>query len=403
MAATRESARPTLTALVVGLAALVSIVTSGHAQESRPAPAGPVVQIVGDGGPIRAAGAHVNITGTASRIDAAGAQVEINATVTGQVRAAGALVAVAGSADGDLQAAGGTVEVDGRYGGRVYLGGAVVRFNANAGRSVEIVGASVEFGPTSDISGRLSALAAYLTVAGKMGGPVELGGATVYFNGAAAGDVTIEGGRVAIGPQAVIGGDLVIRTLMPPTIDPGAKVAGQTIVREPAFWWLLSGWTWKLIFAVLMAAGTILAGAILIGAGRGAFEDALRHATLRPFSSGLIGVVTAVVIPIVAGLLLATIIGISFGFALLLLMPFLVVAGHTVVATCIGVWMFDRTGEPRSYGRLFVYLLAGAVLMALVWLIPWAGATIICIAILVGTGAWVRSVMARLRRRSALV
>jgi hypothetical protein len=67
------------------------------------------------------------------------------------------------------------------------------------------------------------------------------------------------------------------------------------------------------------------------------------------------------------------------------------------------VWIFDRTGEPRNFGRLFVYLLAGAILMALVWLIPWAGATIVGIAILVGTGAWVRSVMARLRYRRALV
>jgi len=402
MGAIRNSAKPALVALAFVFAAFAAASTAAHAQESRPAPAGPLVQIVGDGGPIRAAGAHVSITGTASRIDAAGAKVEVDAAVTGRVRAAGAMVSVAGSADGDLQAAGGTVEVDGRYGARVHLGGAVVRFNATAARAVEAIGASVEFGPMSDIAGRLSALAAYLTVAGKVGGPVEIGGATVYFNGAAAGNVTIEGGRITIGPQAVIGGDLVIRTLMPPVIDPGARVAGETIVREPAFWWLLSGWTWKLIFAVLMAAGTLVTGIILIGASRGAFEDALANATLRPFSSALIGVVTVIVLPIVAGLLLASIIGISFGIALLLLMPFLAVAGHTVVATCIGVWIFDRTGEPRSFGRLFVYLLAGAVLMALVWLIPWAGATIVSIAILVGTGAWVRSVMARLRGRRAI-
>jgi hypothetical protein len=214
--------------------------------------------------------------------------------------------------------------------------------------------------------------------------------------------VTIEGGRVTIGPQAVIGGDLLIRTLTPPTIDPAAKVAGHTVVKEPAFWWLLSGWTGKLICAVVMAAGTVLAGAILIGAVRGAFEDALGHATLRPFSSGLIGLVTLVLLPLVAAVLMATIIGLSFGLALLLLMPFLAVAGHTVVATCIGVWIFDRTGEPRSYGRLFIYLLAGAILVALVWLIPWAGSAIVGLAIVVGTGAWVRSVASRLRRRSVL-
>lgn len=401
MGATRDSGR--LARMVLcAFAAFAATVSAGYAQESRPASASPVVEIVGDGGVIRAAGAHVAITGTASRIDAAGAQVEVNATVSGQVRAAGALVTVAGSAGGDLKAAGGTVEVEGRFGGRVYLGGAAIRFNGTAARTVEAVGASIEFGPASDIAGRLSALAAYLTVAGEVRGPVELGGATVFFNGDATGDVTIEGGRVTIGPQAVIGGDLLIRTLTPPTVDPAAKVTGQTIVKEPAFWWLLSGWTWKLICAVVMAAGTILAGAILIGAARGAFEDALGHATLRPFSSGFIGLATLVLLPLIAAMLMATIIGLSFGLALLLLMPFLAVAGHTVVATCIGVWIFDRTGEPRSYGRLFVYVLAGAILVALVWLIPWAGSAIVVLAIVVGTGAWVRSVASRLRRRSAL-
>ena len=107
-------------------------------------------------------------------------------------------------------------------------------------------------------------------------------------------------------------------------------------------------------------------------------------------------------LPILAALLMATVIGLSFGVALLLLLPFLLVAGHAVVATCIGVWFFDRTGGPRSSGRLFVYLMAGAVILALVWLVPWAGPIIGGLAMLVGSGAVVRSLGARLRRAGAI-
>lgn len=389
--------------LAFAVAVFAAGITPGHAQAPPPPSTGnAVVEIVGDGGEIRAAGATVTITGTASRVDAAGARVEVNATVSGPVRAAGALVTVTGSVDGDLKAAGGTVEVNGRFGSRVYLAGAAILFNGSVAGDVAAGAASTEFGPATDIAGSLSAGAASLVVAGKIGGPVYLGGASVTFNATASGNVEIEGGRVTIGPLAVIGGDLTIRTLTPPTIDPGARITGKTIVQEPRFWWLMSWWTWKLIFAVVMAAGTILAGAVLIGVFRGAFEDALGHATVRPFSSGLIGLVTIVLLSLIAGVLMATVIGFSFGLALLLLLPFLVVAGHTVVATCIGVWVFDRTGEPRSYGRLFLYLLAGAILLALVWLIPWAGCVIVVLAIVVGTGAWVRSLASRLRRRSAL-
>ncbi len=371
----------------------------GHAQGAR-APSGPVVAIVGDGGPVRTAGANVTVTGTASRVDAAGAKVEVNATVSGPIRAAGALVTIGGSAEDDIKVAGGTVEVTGRFGGDAFLAAAVIRFNATVADDVEAGAASIDFGPATDVAGALSAGAANVVVAGKFGGPVMLGGANVTFNGTATGDVTIEGGRVTIGPLAVVGGDLVIRTLTPPTIDPGAKVTGKTSVEEPRFYWILSSWTWKLISAVLMAAGTLLTGAILIGVARGTFEEALGYATVRPFSSGLIGLATLVILPLVAALLVATVIGISFGLVLLLVLPFVMVVGHAIVATCIGVWIFDRTGEPRSFGRLLLYLLAGAVVMAIVWLIPWAGAPIVGIAILVGAGAWVRSAMPRLRRKT---
>jgi len=384
---------------LVGACLVVFAAAPGHAQESR-LPSGPEIAIVGDGGPIRTAGANVTVTGTASRVDAAGAKVEVNATVSGSIRAAGALVTIGGSAEDDIKVAGGTVEVTGRFGGDAFLAAAVIRFNAAVADDVEAGAASIDFGGETDVAGALSAGAANLVVAGKFGGPVTLGGASVTFNGTAAGDVTIEGGRVTIGPLAVIGGNLVIRTMMPPTIDPGAKVAGKTSVEEPRFYWIFSSWTWKLISAVLIAAGTLLTGAILIGAARGTFEEALGYATVRPFSSGLIGLATVVVLPLVATLLLATVIGLSFGLALLMILPFIMVVGHAIVATCIGIWLFDRTGEPRSFGRLLLYLLAGAVLMAIVWLIPWAGGPVVGIAILVGAGAWVRSVLPRLRRRT---
>jgi len=384
----------------IWLAVLAGGMTAGVAKDSGPASIGSHVEIVGDGGKIRTVGASVAITGTASGVDAAGAEVSVNATVSGPIRAAGAAVTVGGSAE-DLKAGGGVVEVNGRFGGHVQLGGAVVRFNGAAARGVEAAAASIEFGPATDIGGRLSAAAANIVVGGKIGRAVRLGGATVTFNGEAAGNVTLDGGRVTVGPAAVIGGNLVVRSLTAPVIAEGAKIAGKTIIQKPSLWWLVPRWMWNGIFAAIMAAGTVLAGIILIGASRGAFEDGLAHATFRPLSSGLVGIVTLIVLPIVAALLMATIIGFSFGIALLFLLPFLLVGGHTVVATCVGVWILDRTGEPRSAGRLFLYLLAGAVVMALVWMIPWAGPTIVWLAILVGTGAWVRSLASRLRRRSA--
>jgi hypothetical protein len=383
----------------LGLIAMLGI-GAATAQDSGGArTAGPIVEIVGSGGEIEAVGASVVITGSASRVQAAGARVEINATVTGPLRAAGAEVTIAGSVAGDLRAGGGLVEVTGRYGGEVYLGAAVIRFDAVAARDVNLGAATVTVGPAAEIAGQLSVAGADVTVAGKTTGTVRLGGAAVTFNGAAAGNVIADAGQVVIGSTATIGGDLIVRSRAAPIIAEGAAIAGKVVIEEPSRWSRIPVWLWKGLFALFMAAGAVVTGIVLLIFGRSAFEEGVAHAAFRPLSSGLIGLATLILLPIVAAILMASVVGLTIGLAVLLLLPFLLVAGHAVVAACIGIWIFDRSGGPRGAGRLVVFTIAGAIVIAVVWLIPWAGPIVAFLAMLVGIGAYVRSLGARLRRR----
>ena len=254
---------------------------------------GPVVRIVGNGGQVEVAGADVLITGTANHVSAAGARVEINADVTGAIRAAGAQVTVFGSTGGPVRVAGGYVEVGGRFGADVYLGGAVVRFDGSTKGELKAGAATVEIEAGADIAGQLTAGAADLTVAGHIHGPAWLSGAAVAFNGAADGNVTAESDTVTIGPNATIGGDLIVRSKVAPVIAEGAKITGQVLLQEPTGWWHVSRWEWWGLSAVIMAAGTVLTGIILMLFGRAAFGEALAHAAFRPLSSGLIGLATS--------------------------------------------------------------------------------------------------------------
>jgi len=360
--------------------------------------AGPVVQINGDGNAIETAGASVIIRGKASSIRAAGAVVDINATVSGPIHAAGAQVTIAGDVAGLVRAAGGLVEVQGTLGGDIYIGAAVVRFDANAAKDVNAGGATVTIGPNANITGNLMAGGASVTVAGTIGGTTELSGSAIIFNGTANGTVTASGDEVIVGSTAHINGDLVVRSRNDPVVENGATITGQVRIEEPRAWWALPGWLWAAIGAVVIAAGAILTGAILILIGRATFEEGLGNAAFRPISSGFIGLATLILLPIVAVILMTTVIGLSFGVALLMVLPFLLVAGHAQVATCIGVWMFDRSGGPRSAGRLILFMIAGAIVIAIIWLIPWVGPIIAFLAMLVGTGAYLRSLNARMRR-----
>ena len=380
--------------LVLGLSAPFATPALAKSTKSH----GPIVQINGDGNAIQTAGASVVVRGKASSIRAAGAVVDIDATVSGPIDAAGAQVTIAGDVTGNVHAAGGLVEVQGTLGGDTYLAGAVVRFDGSAAKNFKAGGATVSIGPNATITGDLTAGGASVTVAGTIDGATDLSGSAIMFNGTANGTVTASGDEIVVGSTAHINGDLVVRSRKDPVVETGATITGQVRIEEPRAWWALPGWLWAAISAVIVAAGAILTGAILILIGRATFEEGLGNAAFRPISSGFIGLATLILLPIVAIILMMTVIGLSFGAALLMVLPFLLVAGHAQVATCIGVWMFDRSGGPRSPGRLIVYLIAGAIVIAIVWLIPWVGPIVAFLAMLVGTGAYLRSLSARMRR-----
>lgn len=396
-AATRPRARAVAVAagcLILALAAPSAAPVLAQSAKK----AGPVVEITGKGKAVATSGASVVIRGETGDIRAAGAVIDIDATVSGAVHAAGAQVTIAGEVSGVVRAAGGLVEVQGKIGDDGYLAGAVVRFDGAAAKDVNVGGASVTIGQDATIAGDLNAGGATVTVDGTIDGATDLSGSAVMFNGTAKGDVIASADEIIVGSTARIDGDLVVRSRTDPVVQDGATITGQVRVEEPRAWWALPGWLWAILSAIVVAAGAVLTGAILILIGRATFEEGLGNAAFRPISSGLVGLATLILLPIVAIILMTTVIGLSFGVALLLVLPFLVVAGHAQVATCIGVWMFDRTGGPRSAGRLILYMIAGAVVIAIVWLIPWVGPIVAFLAMLVGTGAYLRSLSARMRR-----
>ncbi len=393
-----------IAAAVVGIGLMMSgpSATPALAQSGKNAKSGAAVQITGNGKAINASGASVVIRGTASKISAGGALVDIQATVKQDVEAGGAQVSIAGDIGGDLRVGGGLVEVSGKVGGKSYLGGAVVRFDAEAAKDVQAGGATLEIGPNANISGDLTGGGASVTIDGTIGGATELWGSAIMFNGKAGGDVTASADQVIVGSTATIAGDLIVRSHNDPIIKDGAKVTGQVRIEEPQSWWVVPSWILAVGAAIIAIAGAVLAGAILLLIGRGAFEEGLGNAAFRPVSSGLIGLALLILLPIIAVILMTTVIGISLGVAFLMVLPFLLVAGHAVAAGCIGMWLLDRSGGPRSAGRLIVFIIVGAVILGIVWLIPVAGPIVAFLAMLVGAGAYLRSLGNRMRHGAGL-
>jgi hypothetical protein len=149
--------------------------------------------------------------------------------------------------------------------------------------------------------------------------------------------------------------------------------------------------------ALLVAAGALLAGLFFLWLGRGAVEDTIDRLVEETGWSGLVGVLTLILLPLAIGLLAITLVGLPLGLFLLLALPLMLLLGLSAAGFGVGEFLLNRTGEPRSVGARVLMLLVGLLVLALVALIPYAGPAVVALAAVFGFGAALRAIRGRLR------
>lgn len=318
------------------------------------------------------AGALVTVRGTATTIRAAGAEVDVNASAQRDMWVAGAVANVTGRAGRDLRVAGARVEV-----------------NASVGRDLRAAGARLLIGPATEVAGRTSLAGADVTFAGTAVGPLRVYADTIRIEGRINGNLMVRGRSVTIASSAVIGGDAVFRTLHEPTIEDGATIAGQKSVASPerrarSGWRIAAGVAALALFGI--GAGFVLGLILLIG-GRPLVERAVDRVRVAPVRSLFIGLALLILVPIVAVLLLLTVIGIPVGILTLFAYPLLLFVGFVMAAFGLGDWLFNNRRRPRGFGGRLLLLLGGLVVLVVVGMIPFVGCIIVLLALLFGLGA----------------
>jgi hypothetical protein len=249
----------------------------------------------------------------------------------------------------------------------------------------------------------LEVAGANIEIAGHVGGNVEVAGAYVTFAARTDASVTLRGGRMVIAPEARIGGDLIITAAETAVIPEGVVMGAIRRIEPPAWWAAFSPWAAGALFAVIVAIGTILAGLVLAFFGGRLFVTAVNQVRMRPGSSLVIGILTVFVIPMIAAVLMATVAGITVGLAVLLLLPVLAIFGHAVAAAGVAGGIFVRSAGRIGIARALGLLIVGAILVALLGLIPWVGPWLVGIVLLLGIGALARTMGGRLKRADVAV
>jgi len=294
--------------------------------------------------------------------------VEQGQTVNEDLTASGGTVIIRGTVNGDLQAFAGNVVITGTVDGDVNAFSGNVRIAGRVTNDVQAFGGNVFVDPGADIGGDLAAA-----------------GGVVQLDGAVGGDTRVGASEFSIGPNADLAGD-VEWNAQSHQFDEGAQIGGTVrqvqepvqgpvpvVPRIPGWVSAFYGFLVNLVFGLIVLA---LVPEFSREVG-GTFRD-------QPLSSGGVGLLALVGVPVVLAIIAITIIGIPLALLGGLLYAIALWLGYVYGAYALGAWLLTFGERERSR---WLALVLGLLVVTVVGLVPVVGGFVVFVVFLLGLGA----------------
>ena len=252
--------------------------------------------------------------------------------------------------------------------------GAVIQVNSDA-----VVGAD-------EVIDNLIVISADAVVEGTVTGTVLVIDGNATISGSVEDDVTVISGDIELMDGASVNNVHSIRgDLMQ---APGATVTGDIEENDFSGFWTALG-VFSVVLWIGMTVALIVAGIVFALIGGRQLGAAARLMTGEAVNSILATVVLWIGLPILAGIIIITIIGAPLGLGILIfLMPALAFLGYLVAATRLGSAITGALKQPEA-GRPILAVVLGVILLQIILLIPILGAIIALLAAIWGAGSLV--------------
>ena len=209
-------------------------------------------------------------------------------------------------------------------------------------------------------------------------------------NGVIGGNITVASRSLEVGPNARITGKLTYRGPSEPLVNPAAVLSGGMNHPESEFdgnfqplspvaiWTIAIAFTFGLLFLgmlVIIFAPLVTSKVSMLGRS-------------RQFASIGIGLAMILGLPLLAGLLVLTVVGIPLAFVLIMLWPVMLIFGYLAGVMSVTDTLAGASPKklPSNGLRVFLLALGLAGMLAFCWVpvIGWVLGTLLTIA---GTGA----------------
>ena len=319
----------------------------------------------------------------------AGRSIHVLATVEGDVVAAGWRVAINAAVSGDVIAAAERVTVHATVGDDVRAAGREVNINGQIGDDAILAGETVTLAPETTVGGRAWLAGRRVEVAGRIGKELRAAGQSITIGGVIDGNVQLAGEMIEILPGAQIAGDLIYHSSEDALIAAGAQISGhvERIDLELPELELPEGSGFSVIIGFLLS---LLLTAVVVFLLLPRLSLAATGLIRRdPFKCLGLGFTVLVVTPVLAVVLLITVLGIPLGLALLALYFVALLLGFLVgvyYLSDVGVRWWRKGAELSKSWRVLSIIVA-IVVLTLLQLVPVIGGLIVLFLFLFGLGA----------------
>lgn len=361
-------------AVVVGLLSFVAFVPAAGASSTLVSSQGnngsvSVAKAETKNGSYYAAAQTVTIDGTVNGdVYCAGQDIMINGTVNGDVLCAGQQVAISGMVTGDVRTAGQMVDISGT------IGGTVSSFSQQTTIAEEAI-----------VKGSLNGGSQRVVIKGVVEKDVVISAQELAINGQVKGDVTAEAEKLTLTNSPSILGNLAYAGSRESSVDK-SKVSGTTSFtqRDDADKNARMGMHAFASFALMMLIACVASAVLLVLVAPRYYERSFALVNKKFAHVLAAGFTVLIAVPIVAIIMMMSVILLPLGIALLSAAVVVHILAFSFVAYYVGRWVFVN-----AIRHSVLVMFAGAIIVAILMMIPLVGFLTLVAVHVIGTGGLV--------------
>jgi cytoskeletal protein CcmA (bactofilin family) len=322
-----------------------------------------------------------------------GDTVNVAGTVKGDLYCAGRTIFVTGTVEGDVFCAGQNVKISGKVDGDVRVAGQTITIDGNTSRNVTAFGDVVDIAKTAVIGRDLNGASNTATVDGNVGRDVTIAGNTIAILGTVRRDVGVASENLSINEGSTVLGWVRYTSRNEASIADGAVKGEVKFTRQEnkdtardSTAAVMSLFIYKLLAFIVLSLGIVL----LIPRHVHAIGTI---GIKRLGMSVLVGVFMLLAVPIILVILALTVIGIPFAALLGLIWIVTLVLSGPLFAYYIGRLLLRKQTNNAIWT-----MLAGAVIVAILLVIPVVNVLTGLAALIIGMGTLGMYILSRFQK-----